>query len=164
MQYTNNTPTSVWGPHFWYVIHITAFNYPKQPNDYHKMSYRNFYESIGNVLPCLKCQQHYRTYLSKYPIAPFLDNRDMLVKWAIDLHNIVNKSLGKPIYSYQQVYNIYNVLNPINPFLTIQEQEYKFALKKENEMIRNKHYGLIIIFTLIIAAIYYFKKKYYYIF
>lgn len=158
------TTTNEWGPHYWYVIHITAFNYPERPTDFHKMSYKNFYDSIGNILPCKKCQQHYRTYLSKYPISPFLDNRNKLVQWTIDLHNIVNKSLKKPLFTYQQVYNIYNNLKPINPFLAVNEEEYKYSIEKQKAMLRNKHYGLIFIFILLIAGIYYLKKKYYYVF
>lgn len=30
------------------------------------------------------------------PITPFLDNRQDLFKWTVDLHNAVNVKLGKP--------------------------------------------------------------------
>ncbi len=34
--------------------------------------------------------------LQKLPITPHLDRRDDLFKWTVELHNIVNDSLGKP--------------------------------------------------------------------
>jgi hypothetical protein len=164
MNIYNTPPTNIWGPLYWYVIHTTALNYPNNPSDFHKTAYKNFFESFANVLPCKKCREHYQTHISRYPISPFLDNNQLLNKWVIDLHNMVNQSLGKPLYTYQQVYQIYNSINPISPFSTIQEQEQLITKQKYLDVQRNKHYGLIAILVILIGGLLYLKKKYYYIF
>lgn len=156
--------TNIWGPLFWYVIHIVAFNYPNNPTDLHKMMYKNFFESFANVLPCKKCREHYQSHLSRYPISPFLDNNILLNKWVIDLHNIVNKSLNKRLYNYQEVYNIYNNLIPISPFSTFIEKNKKITKYKYNSLLKNKHYFILILLILIVIYLLYLKNKYYYIY
>lgn len=157
----NKPTTNEWGPYFWYVIHMVCFNYPNNPNDYHKMTYKNFLEAIGNVLPCKKCRQHYQTHISKVPVTPFLDNNQLLNQWVIDLHNSVNMSLSKHILSYEQVYHIYNNLEVINPFKN-HLQDVKIKKHATQTILRNKYYGLIILLTLFIIWLIYMKKKYYY--
>jgi hypothetical protein len=156
--------SSEWGPLFWYVIHTTALNYPSNPTDFHKTAYKNFFESFANVLPCKKCREHYQTHISRYPISPFLDSNELLNKWIIDLHNMVNQSLGKRQYTYQEVYQIYSNLKPINPFSKIQEYEAEITKQRYITGQRNKHYGMIFILALIIVGLLYLKKKYYYVF
>ena len=41
------------------------------------------------------------------PLSPNLDSKELLVKWLIDLHNDVNKSLNKRLYSYDEVIKLY---------------------------------------------------------
>ena len=44
---------------------------------------------------------HYSINLKKYPIDPALENRELFVKWLIDIHNLkVNKKNFKKIYTY----------------------------------------------------------------
>ena len=156
--------SSVWGPYFWYVIHTVAFNYPDNPTDFNKMSYKNFFESFSNVLPCKKCREHYQTHLSRYPISPFLDSNMLLNKWVIDLHNIVNKSLNKPQFTYQQVYQIYQNLNPPNPFLHIKQAESMITKAKYADAKKYRLYGLIFIVLICIFFLTKAKNKYCYIF
>ena len=44
------------------------------------------------------------------PIEPALKNRDTLTRWLVNIHNIVNKRLGKPIFDYDTVKNKYESL------------------------------------------------------
>lgn len=63
----------------------------------------DFLQSLGRVLPCKKCRPNYEKYISDHPFD--LRSRDHLVRWMIDLHNDVNKRLGKPILSYEEAHN-----------------------------------------------------------
>ena len=162
---TYTPPNSTeWGPLFWYVIHTTALNYPTNPNDFHKTAYKNFFESFANVLPCKKCREHYQTHISRYPISQFLDSNELLNKWIIDLHNMVNQSLGKRQLTYQEVYQIYSGLQVISPFSSVKERETELTKQRYINSQRNKHYGMIVILALIIVGLLYLKKKYYYVF
>jgi hypothetical protein len=150
----------VWGPHFWFVLHIVSFNYPDNPNTPDKDNYKRFYESIGDILPCVNCRKHYKNHISKFPIAIHLDSRIDLIKWVIELHNIVNKALNKPIYTVDQILNLYSNLDPVTPFI-------KVNVNSINRKKIKKKYGKLLVFIsiftiLMILLIYYHKKYYYY--
>ena len=40
--------------------------------------------------------------LDKYPVTPYLDSRDMFLRWIHFIHNRVNITLGKPEISYEE--------------------------------------------------------------
>ena len=69
------------------------------------MKYLDFYNSLGNTIPCEKCRNHYFAHLQTSP--PRLENKDALIKWTVDLHNKVNKSLGKREWSYDEAVEAY---------------------------------------------------------
>ena len=103
-------PPTVWGPLFWHTIHIVALGYPQDPTYAQKRSAKEFYESLGFLIPCPVCREHYQKHLQKIPITPHLDRRDDLFKWTVQLHNEVNALLGKSrmlesdvIYYYRRI-------------------------------------------------------------
>jgi hypothetical protein len=97
----------VWGKHMWFSIHFVALGYPEQPSDMDKYNYRSFYENLHKVLMCEKCAKHYVEHLKELPLQQFLDNRQKLFEWTVRLHNIVNRSLGKPEMSVEDAYTFY---------------------------------------------------------
>lgn len=103
-------PPTVWGPFFWHTIHIVALGYPKNPSYADKKSAKEFYESLAFLLPCSICKEHYKSNLQKHPITPYLDSRADLMKWTIQIHNEVNKMLGKPEWSMEEIIAYYERL------------------------------------------------------
>ena len=97
--------TSVWGPSLWFFLHTTSFNYPVDPDLQTKKKYRNFVLSLKDVLPCRTCRENLTKNFEKLP--PTLDkfkNRQTFSKYIYDLHEIVNKMLGKKSnLSYEDV-------------------------------------------------------------
>ena len=81
------------------TIHVVALGYSDKPTYAEKRSAKEFFESLRNLLPCPVCREHYAEHLKVMPISPFLDNRQSLFKWTVDLHNAVNVKLGKPVVS-----------------------------------------------------------------
>ncbi len=99
--------TDIWGPPFWETLHFTSFSYPILPTGEDIRKYFAFYNSIGDVLPCPRCREHLRKHMKKHPIEYALSaGRVGLVKWVIDIHNEVNKSLEKPTLTYDEVIEI----------------------------------------------------------
>ena len=96
-----------WGPSAWSFIHYTALAYPVQPTETDKENYKTFYYSLQNTLPCPKCAKNYQRHLKDIPIDEALDGPEELFKWTIDIHNEVNKELGKRKYSYEEVSDKY---------------------------------------------------------
>jgi hypothetical protein len=107
-------PPSVWGPFFWHTMHIVALGYPKNPTYTDKKCAKEFYESLAFLLPCSICREHYKGYLQEKPISTFLDSRTDLIKWTIQIHNKVNKMLGKPEWTLEEVLSYYEKVGARN--------------------------------------------------
>lgn len=146
---------TVWGPKLWFVIHTIALNYPNNPTYEDKRVTEEFFNNLKYTIPCGKCKIHYRQRLERNPIINYLDSKESLFRYTIDIHNQVNKSLGKKIYTYDEVVEIYR------------EHYNKEDVKKEKRYLAFKKWinlkyigiaafiGILIIFTGL-----YLKKKY----
>ena len=111
------TSLKIWGPSIWKSIHYITMGYPDNPTDTDKENYKNFLTMYKNVLPCHICSINYENHLLINPITETaLSSRENLVKWGIDMHNIVNKMLNKPILNYDQAYNLLNKPNLSNNY------------------------------------------------
>lgn len=103
-------PPNVWGPFFWHTIHIVALGYSSEPSYIDKKSAKEFYESLQFLIPCPLCKEHYKEHLREFPVTPFLDSKKDLLKWTIELHNRVNKTIGKPVWTEYHILEYYRKL------------------------------------------------------
>jgi hypothetical protein len=87
-----NVPPTKWGPHFWMALHIACLGC----QDYKIIA--GFVEGFKAVIPCLSCRMHFDSVLTENPVPEAGD----FFKWSVDVHNIVNKRLGKPEFSYEE--------------------------------------------------------------
>jgi hypothetical protein len=88
----------------WDTLHLYAHNFPDNPSELEKHSASNFYRSFSGAISCVNpCRVHYHQYLETYPIENYLDSRSSLKQYVVDLHNDVNKRLGKPLLTCEQV-------------------------------------------------------------
>ena len=131
---------NIWGKHGWKFLHYVAQGYPDNPTNEDKSNYKNFFLNIKNILPCFKCQNHYKGHLTNFPITDkVLNNKESLENWVINVHNQVNLMNGKNIIDripldegsgnlvyYSSDINLDNFFYPINiNKLTIQLYEEK---------------------------------------
>ena len=73
-------------------------------------------------MPCKVCREHYKSHLKEFPISSHLDNKESLVKWCHELHNRVNISLNKNVFSYEEFkdkYRKYIHLPSLRKLLTL---------------------------------------------
>lgn len=95
----------IWGKHAWNFLHFVTLGYPINPSEEDKQNYYEFLSQLRYVLPCAKCRHNYVDHLIKHPLTEHsLATRDNLVKWGIDLHNMVNANTGKPVLSYSEAF------------------------------------------------------------
>jgi hypothetical protein len=88
--------TSIWGPPLWHSLHTISFNYPIKPTKEQKQDYYNFYNSLKNILPCRFCRDNLKNNLKELPLTlDVMESRKTLSKWVYDLHEHINKMLGK---------------------------------------------------------------------
>ena len=88
--------TSVWGPCMWHYLHTMSFNYPVHPTEENKKHYREFVLNLQYVLPCGKCRKNLIKNFKKLPLTEErMESRNTFSKYIYDLHEVVNKMLGK---------------------------------------------------------------------
>ena len=88
-----------WGPQAWELLHgiaerVGKHDRPTMIRDEQnslRLTLRNFW----SLMPCQKCQSHYRSYLQKHPPELFLNLngewlREALREWLYKLHEDVN--------------------------------------------------------------------------
>ncbi|MCJ7637424.1 MAG: Erv1/Alr family FAD-linked sulfhydryl oxidase [Nitrososphaeraceae archaeon] len=86
---------NIWGQKFWFMMHVTSFEYPLKPNKSDKKHYKNFYEDLKYVLPCEECRHNYSKHIREEPLSSrVLKSRKNLFLWTVKIHNKVNKATG----------------------------------------------------------------------
>ena len=51
-------------------------------------------------MPVPNIGNSFSNLLDNYPVTPYLDSRESFTKWMHFIHNIINKHIGKPIFSF----------------------------------------------------------------
>ena len=88
--------TTVWGPSMWHFLHTMSFNYPVAPTPEQKQQYMDFILNLRNVLPCKYCRMNLTNNLATRPLKMcHMESRDTFSRFIYDLHETVNKLLGK---------------------------------------------------------------------
>ena len=102
-----------------------------------------FINSFGKVLPCEKCRINFKSHLDEHPLNT--NSKVDLVKWVIDIHNMVNSMNNKRELSYEECVEHF-------------EKNYD----EENGYYKNKYSIIMYICILIILImIGYFANKVY---
>lgn len=88
--------TKIWGPLAWTFLHTMSFNYPVNPTLQDKKHYKEYVYNLRYVLPCKYCRINLTNNLKKKPLQMcHMKNRYSFSKYIYELHELVNKMLGK---------------------------------------------------------------------
>lgn len=82
---------NIWGPALWKVLHDRTIEYSMDIE-----SEKRWIKIFHSWIPCGVCKDHFTEILNEFPVD--LSSKESYKKWAIDIHNIVNKKLNKPIF------------------------------------------------------------------
>jgi len=105
----------IWGPHYWFFLHTIAMSYPVHPNAVTKKKYYDFVQNIPLFIPVESMAGEFSKLLDKYPVQPYLDNKESFIRWMWFIHNKINKKLEKPEISLNDFYvKYYEEYKPIN--------------------------------------------------
>jgi len=133
-----NINPNIWGKSFWNVIHYITMAYPDNPTEEDKQNVSAFIQSLQNVLPCEKCRGHFKSNLISYPLSnDVLSSRYNFIKWAVMVHNEVNRRTVKPEMSVENAIELY----------TNKKQQYDYS-----QIIT-----MVLFIMLIILLVYYIK-------
>ena len=138
---------NVWGPHYWFFLHTIAESYPLHPNDVTKKKYYDLIHNLPLFIPNDEIGNFFSKLLDKYPVSPYLTNRDSFVKWMHFIHNRVNEDMNKPEQEdYKCIDDYYDNYKKVD--LTPLEQ------LKERRIINT-----IVVFSVIAILIWYLYTK-----
>jgi hypothetical protein len=149
------TGPDAWGPHAWKFLHYVSLGYSDNPTNEEKEKYKLFFLLLQDVLPCSICREHYKNNYSKIPITQqVLSSRDNLVKWVIDLHNIVNEMKGKQKLDYDKAIKLIT-----NDFYD--DEEECSSEDNNNSFEKNKYNNIVklVLLLIVIVFIYTLLKK-----
>ena len=138
---------TIWGPHYWFVLHTIALCYPLTPNAVTKKKYYDFIQNLPLMIPVERMGNRFSEMLDKYPVTPYLDSRESFMKWMHFIHNKYNLLEGKKELSmYEAIDKYYHNYKPKN------------LLMRENLKKKEKLFFSVIVFALI-SIIYFLYKK-----
>lgn len=103
----------VWGPPFWFSLHVSAAHYPENPSQIVRERMKNRILAIPYEVPCSTCRPHASAFVESHRehLDKIVSNRHELGKFYVDFHNKVNKRYGKPEWTYEKAYKYYSGRN-----------------------------------------------------
>jgi uncharacterized protein YjcR len=155
----------VWGPVVWHALHYITLGYPTNPSEEKKQKYKQFFTLLTDVIPCSICANHYSENLLKMPLSDeVLSTKESLIKWLIDVHNVVNEKNNKPIIQYEEARQLIEKDKECKHKIVTQPLEENTetnTLKTNNTNIFtiNNVYYLFGFFLIIVFITFMIKKK-----
>jgi len=116
---------AVWGPHYWFFLHTIAQIYPECPD---KATRRKYYDLIHNMptfLPIGTMGNKFSDLINKYPVTPYLDNRESLVRWVHFIHNKINVMIGKEEVTLLESIDLYFAHYKATPLVMMEKLNIK---------------------------------------
>ena len=138
----------IWGPKYWFFLYTIALTYPLSSNDVSKKKYYDFIQNFPLFIPNPEIGNTFSQFLDYYPVTPYLDSRESMLKWVHFIHNKINIYLGKPEITYYDAMNKYY-------------ENYKLKEVKKKEERENKHkyvFGSTVFALISLIIFLYFKK------
>jgi hypothetical protein len=83
-------PPAVWGPRYWYQLHLTSKIYTPE----RRQEFLDYLRLFHSWLPCPDCRRHFGQLLKDYPVEPYLDSAERLQRWVYDAHKRVNERVA----------------------------------------------------------------------
>lgn len=97
---------SVWGPPMWRMIHSFAATYKDTPEN--RQAFKQFIYSLPGLIPCLNCKNRLLYNINNLPLqTTHMENARNLFLWTYQLHDLVNRQLGKSSPDYETVRRFY---------------------------------------------------------
>lgn len=132
----------IWFTYLKFTLITISLYYPKYPNDVTKKKYYDLIQNLPIFIPVDEIGNIFSSFLDKYPVTPYLTNRDSFVKWMHFIHNKVNVYLGKPEISLPVALELYrNRYKPKSVYLA--------------EKINNRRHYLFVLLIIILFVLIY---------
>ncbi|XP_021311643.1 FAD-linked sulfhydryl oxidase ERV1 isoform X3 [Sorghum bicolor] len=80
---------------------VLNLKFPDEPTRQQKRDAKELMHIISRLYPCKECADHFKEVLKSNPVQA--GSQAEFSQWLCYVHNVVNRSLGKPIFPCQRV-------------------------------------------------------------
>ena len=88
------------GRHSWTLLHAMAAYWPQNPSVEQQENVIEFFRLLSELYPCKVCAADLKDELEQYP--PRVGSREEFIKWLCELHNHINRKIGKTQFDCTQ--------------------------------------------------------------
>lgn len=85
----------------WTFLHTLAAQYPENPTRQQKKDVKELMSILSRMYPCKECADHFKEVLRANPVQA--GSHDEFSQWLCQVHNVVNRSLGKLVFPCERV-------------------------------------------------------------
>jgi len=119
-----NSPIDVpdgteWGPIFWRLLHALAERVGTVPmvglRGDEVRAWKSLLTTMDKALPCEHCREHLKFYITNNPVAipeDYTQIHEWIRRWIYNLHEEVNRRLGKVAFPFDSLDLIYRAVSP----------------------------------------------------
>lgn len=107
---SNTADPRVWGPAFWFGLHVSAAHYPLDASPIVRTHMKNRILALPHEVSCVACKPHAQAFIEKNRdnLDKIVSGRHELGKFYVDFHNQVNKRNNSKIWTYEEAYKMYS--------------------------------------------------------
>jgi len=100
----------IFGPPFWFTLHVSALHYPIHPSPIVRERMKGRILAIPFEVPCMACKPHAAAFIesNKHRLDEIVSSKDNLFNFYVDFHNKVNQRYGKRIWTYDEAKRYYS--------------------------------------------------------
>ncbi|KAL2347446.1 hypothetical protein Fmac_001446 [Flemingia macrophylla] len=85
----------------WTFLHTLAAQYPDNPTRQQKKDVKELVQILTRMYPCSECADHFKEVVRANPVQT--GSHAEFSGWLCHVHNIVNRSLDKPVFPCERV-------------------------------------------------------------
>ncbi|CAL5196495.1 unnamed protein product [Lathyrus oleraceus] len=85
----------------WTFLHTLAAQYPDNPTRQQKKDVKELVQILSRMYPCSECANHFKEVLRSNPVQS--GSHAEFSQWLCHVHNVVNRSIGKPVFPCERV-------------------------------------------------------------
>ncbi|XP_043708422.1 FAD-linked sulfhydryl oxidase ERV1 [Telopea speciosissima] len=85
----------------WTLLHTIAAQFPDHPTRQQRRDVKELMDILSRIYPCKECADHFKQVLRASPVQA--GSQAEFAQWLCHVHNVVNRSLGKPNFPCQRV-------------------------------------------------------------
>lgn len=102
-----STP-EVFGPGIWFMIHNQGL---RANTDLKKEQYEINMQLLCDDFRCNECKTHFQKFIDSHPLIKYWKEENGFFRWSFELHNSVNKRLGKYQPNFEEALNYFSNSN-----------------------------------------------------